>query len=190
MKIVSYLGSPRKNGCTATVLSWVEDELRKMGHEVERIEVADHDIHGCISCYTCKSVADEIGCVFKGKDDGVALWNKAVDSDLLILASPLYCWGFASQIKAFIDRCFALVKDYGPAEPKSLLAGRKAALLMTCAGPIEGNADHMDRIFTRLTNYLQVANAGDLIVPGCSTPDALGDEVRITATSFARDVIG
>ena len=37
MRITTLLGSPRKNGNTATILGWVEDELAALGHEVNRI---------------------------------------------------------------------------------------------------------------------------------------------------------
>ena len=46
-----------------------------------------------------------------------------------------------SQIKPLIDRHFCLVKNDGTSDHKSLISGKPAALLVTCAGPIEANCD-------------------------------------------------
>ena len=58
MKVVTVLGSPRPEGNTATVLSWVEDALRQMGHEVERIDVNKFTVTGCVECQRCQFEPD------------------------------------------------------------------------------------------------------------------------------------
>jgi|GEM_PF-4560973 len=47
MKVVSLLGSAKKIGNTATVLGWVKDELKSLGHAVERIHLSLKSINGC-----------------------------------------------------------------------------------------------------------------------------------------------
>ena len=37
MQITTLLGSAKKKGNTATVLGWVEEELKSLEHDVERI---------------------------------------------------------------------------------------------------------------------------------------------------------
>ena len=37
MRITTLLGSAKKKGNTATVLGWAEEELKSLGHDVERI---------------------------------------------------------------------------------------------------------------------------------------------------------
>jgi len=188
MKVVTYMGSPRKSGNTAAVLAWVEAELERLGHEVERVNIVDHEVRGCIGCYKCQDVPDEPGCVFKDEDDGDALWKKAIASDLILLATPVYCWGFTAQLKAFIDRAFAMVKNYGPVEKKSLLDGRALALLTTGIGQVEGNADLLKPVLDRFAGYTRMRVAGFLAIPGCSEPAALGDEEREAALRFARTI--
>jgi multimeric flavodoxin WrbA len=36
MRITSLLGSAKKKGNTATVLNWVEEELKSLGNDVEK----------------------------------------------------------------------------------------------------------------------------------------------------------
>jgi multimeric flavodoxin WrbA len=190
MKVVAYMGSPRKRGNTNAVLTWVEEELKRLGHEVGRVDIADFEVHGCISCYKCQDVADEPGCVFKDKDDGEALWNKAIAADLILLATPLYCWSFTAQLKAFIDRGFAVVKNFGPVEKKSLLNGKRLALLITAMGPVRGNADLLKPVIESFAGYTRTKLTGFLAVPGCTEPTALGEEERETAVKFARSITG
>jgi len=46
MKIITILGSPRKKGNTAKVLSMFEDNVEK-NHEVERINITQYKVGGC-----------------------------------------------------------------------------------------------------------------------------------------------
>lgn len=49
----------------------------------------------------------------------------------------------------------AQLKD-GTPDHDSLISGKRAALLMTCAGPIEGNCDAIQGIFAGFTDYLKL----------------------------------
>ena len=129
---------------------------------------------------------DEPGCV--QKDDAVAIFEKMIEADAIVYASPLYCWSFTSQIKPLIDRHFCLVKNDGTSDHQSLISGKPAALLVTCAGPIEGNCDAIQGIFAGLTDYLQFTGKGNFILPFCTTPDAIGDEGAELAGSLAKAI--
>ena len=41
MNVISIFGGPRKKGNTATILGWVEEELKTLGHQIERIKFAN-----------------------------------------------------------------------------------------------------------------------------------------------------
>jgi len=47
MKVVTILGSPKKEGNTAKVLGLFE-ELIVEGHEVDRVNIAACDVKGCL----------------------------------------------------------------------------------------------------------------------------------------------
>ena len=60
MKIITILGSPRKKGNTAQVLSMFEDKIEK-NHEVERINITQYKVGGCLECLKCKEKKSEPG---------------------------------------------------------------------------------------------------------------------------------
>lgn len=187
MKVTTILGSPRKKGNTAKVLGFLE-ELLVQGHEVDRIDIVDFQVKGCMGCGACKKIIDQPGCV--QKDEAGALFERMLGSDVLIYASPLYCWGFSSQLKAFIDRHFCLVTGYGGSDYKSLIAGKRTALLVTCDGPIENNADLIQVAFDRFGDYARCDVVGKYIVPFCAMPDAMGDKAMVMAKQMAKDITG
>lgn len=188
MKVIALQGSPRKNGNTATVLGMVREELEAQGHEMETIRVSIKKINGCLGCFACKKKLDEPGCV--QKDDAPAVFEAMMAADAIIYASPLYFWSFSSQLNALVDRHCCIVKGYKTPEHKSFLDGKRTALLVTCASPVENNADIIQEIFDRMQSYTLTSPAGKYIISECTTPDALGDGAREQAKSLARDITG
>ena len=187
MKIITILGSPRKKGNTAKVLSMFEDNVGK-NHEVERINITQYTVGGCLGCLKCKERKGEPGCV--QEDDAVTIFEKMIKSDAIVYASPLYCWSFTSQIKPLIDRHFCLVSGDGTPDQDSLISGKLAALLVTCAGPIEGNCDAIQSIFTGISEYANLMAKGNFILPFCTTPDAIGDKGEELAENISKAITG
>ena len=187
MKIITILGSPRKKGNTAKVLSMFEDRVEG-NHEIERINVTKYNVGGCLGCYKCQESKDEPGCV--QKDDALAIFEKMIQADAIVYATPLYCWSFTSQIKPLIDRHFCLVTGAGTPDHDSLISGKPAALLVTCAGPIEGNCDAIQGIFTGFTDYAKLMAKGHFILPFCTTPDDISDEGAELAENLAKAITG
>ena len=187
MKVTTILGSPKTDGNTAKVLGLFE-ELITQDHEVDRINIATSNVKGCLGCYACQTVPDEPGCV--QKDDALSIFERMMASDAVIYATPLYCWSFPSQMKAFLDRHFCLATGYDTSDYKSLLEGKHTALLVTCAGPIENNADLIQVIFDRINNYGRCNVIGKYVVPFCTIPDAIGPKAMEIAKKMAQDIVG
>lgn len=185
VKIISVFGSPRKKGNTAKVLSMFEDAVIK-SHEVERIDINQYNVSGCLGCNKCQEKRDEPGCI--QKDDALAIFKKMIEADAIVYASPLYCWSFTSQIKPLIDRHYCLVTGYGTSDHNSLISSKRAALLMTCAGPIEGNCDAIQSIFSAYCEYAKMTTIGNFILPFCTTPDAIGAKGAKLAGDLAKAI--
>lgn len=187
MKIVSLLGSPRPAGNTAKVLGWVEEELQKRGHQVQRVNVVEHMVNGCLECYVCQENPEEPGC--PQQDDAVGIFNRLIAADAIIYASPLFSWSWTAQMKALIDRHFCLLSETNTENPKSLIDGKRLALVMTAQGPIEGNADLLVRQFDCQAQYCKASVVEHLVVPLCTTPDAISDDVRQQAAAMAAALV-
>jgi multimeric flavodoxin WrbA len=185
MNIITILGSPRKKGNTAKLISIFEDKIQKR-HNFERINITEYKVNGCIGCYKCKETNCEPGCV--QKDDALAIFDKMIQADAIVYASPLFCWSFTSQIKPLIDRHFCLVSGEGTPDYDSLISGKQAALLVTCAGPIEGNCDAIKSIFKGFTDYLKLEAKGAFILPFCTTPESIGDEGDALSEKLANSI--
>jgi len=188
MKVITIFGGPRKKGNTATMLGWVEEELKIHGHEVDRVNVIDYHINGCLGCLNCKKYPDELGCV--QHDDAPQIYERMIDADAVLWAAPLYAWGFPGQMKLLLDRAFSLTTGtHGGGDYKSLVEGRECALLVTCGGHLENNADLIVETFKRILNYAKMTPAGELLMPSCSTPDQLGEEAQAQARTLANQII-
>jgi multimeric flavodoxin WrbA len=186
MKIVAISGSPRKKGNTAKVLAFL-DKFTGDKHELDIIEMASHQLHGCLGCYACMKNDREPACI--QKDDAIQIFERMMQSDLIVYASPLYWWGFSSQIKTLIDRHLCMIKGVGTPNFKSLLDGKKVALLVTCDGPKENNADYIQGEFKRVGDYCKCKVIGKYIVPSCIDPDTIAAKGMEIAKTMATDIL-
>jgi multimeric flavodoxin WrbA len=186
MNITTIMGSPRKRGNTATVLRWFEDRIPPE-HTITHIDITDYDIGGCTGCENCQGVFNQCGC--SQTDDGEEVLGLLIAADVIVYASPIYAWAFTAQLKALIDRHFCLTKWQNDGVVQSLLEGKRAALLVTCGGSAEENADLTDVMFRREMECARCEVIGQYVVPNCSTPDQLGAKGRAVADALARDVL-
>jgi multimeric flavodoxin WrbA len=185
MNVLTLLGSPRRRGNTATVLSLFESRLPP-GVCVERINVVDHKIRGCVGCGNCQGVLDQPGC--RQRDEAQYVFQRMFAADVLIYATPLYAWSFTAQMKALLDRHYCLTKWRAGEVAVSLLEGRRAALLVTCGDAIEDNADVIQVEFDRMMAAAHCAVIGRYIVPHCSEPENLGEDAARVAEALADQV--
>ena len=103
-------GSPRRRGNTDRLADEFIRGAQKAGHRVEKIALRDCEVHGCLGCGACRRNGGT--CV--QKDDMQGIYEKWLAADAVVLASPVYFYTWTSQMKAALDRTFAIeqkVKD-------------------------------------------------------------------------------
>lgn len=106
-KILVLNGSPRPSGNTAALIEAFTEGAQSAGHTVVRFDLCRMKIGGCLGC--CRGGKDpEAPCV--QKDDMLKIYPEYRSADIVIFASPMYYWGFSSQLKAAIDRLFAVAE--------------------------------------------------------------------------------
>jgi multimeric flavodoxin WrbA len=187
MKVVLLQGSARKKGNTAKALTWVEETLLSLDHEVESIYLNSKDLKGCLGCAKCKERPEEVGCV--QTDDILNILEKMVTAQAVVFASPLYFWGVTAQLKAVIDRTYSLYTDANTPDHASLVEGQRQALLVTGAGPWDSNAEAAFTAFSRIQKYHKAIHAGELFLGNSTTPGDMGEEVRQKVMAFARKIV-
>lgn len=188
MHITTIQGSPRTNGCTATLLAEFEAELTEHGHTVERVDARTLALNDCIGCGACQRRPDEPGCV--QTDLGNSFFSRLAGSDIVVFASPLYFWEFPGAMKRIIDRSLCVATGYMSGSHRSLLEGSAVALLLTCGGPERANTDEIQMVFRRYSVFLKAGHAGQLIVPFCSEAKDLKPSMKEEARKFARVLVG
>ena len=187
MKILLLLGSARTKGNTATILGWVDEELNRLGHDVERIELAKKDIKGCLGCARCKENPHEIACV--QKDDAEAVLTKMIEADVIVFSSPAYFWGFTAWTKALMDRSWSLVTGYHTPEHASLIEGKKLGLLVTGGGTYENNVEPLFTAFDRLLKFYKSDNAGELFIGKCTIDGNRPEDAMEKALNFTKGLL-
>lgn len=152
MKVVAFMGSPRKNGNTARLTEMVLGEVRAAGHEAERFDICGEPLRGCTACMGCYKKKDR-RCVITS--DRVNEWIAAMDgADAILLASPTYFANVSAEMKALIDRAGFVAKVNGDMFRRKVGAGI-VAVRRSGAAPV---FDAMNRFFL----------IGQMVVPGSS----------------------
>lgn len=101
MKVLIVNGSPHLSGCTDRALREVETTLQANGIEIERVNVGNKDIRGCIGCNFCR---EHGRCVFNDLVNETA--PKLAEADGMIVGTPVYYAGANGQVLSFLDRLF------------------------------------------------------------------------------------
>jgi multimeric flavodoxin WrbA len=120
------LGSPNAKGNTARLVEAMLSVIDNENILIKKIELSKlKKINHCMGCDSCKK-NDLHKCIF---DDGL---NEVIaevrNSDLLVIASPIYFFNFNSLTKAFIDRLFYSSEINNN---ENILRGKKIAILIT-----------------------------------------------------------
>lgn len=129
MKVVCLLGSPRKNGNSATVARYFITRAEKLGAQTESFFLNGLDIKGCQACNLCKTEFET--CAL---NDGLApVLEAAFHADILVMASPVYYGDVSAQLKTFIDRTYSyLLPGYiAKAHPNRLPKRKELVFILT-----------------------------------------------------------
>jgi multimeric flavodoxin WrbA len=182
MRIMTILGSPRRQGNTAKVLGWIEEQFRADGYEVDRADILDYRVQGCRECMACKRGTIDLCSI---DDDANGLYRRMVAADLVLIAAPVFCWGFPAQIKGLLDRMFCLMDMAGEQPATPWRRDKSMGLLLTGGGEEADNGELVIRGFEQLVRWIKGRMAGHWFVGGCTEPEAIGGDVERRAAQFA-----
>ena len=175
MKITILNGSPRKGGNTEIMADACLEAAAAKGHEVTKINLAGKQIAGCLGCQAC--FANDGVCV--QKDDMAEILNVIDETELLVLASPIYWFDITAQLKAVIDRLYArCIKGFHIKESILLLNSASDGVFSAAV------AQYRD-----MTDYVHWADRGIITIPNMEAKGSMAEcerleEVRELAASL------
>ena len=163
MKILILCGSPHKNGTTNALAEALISGIDQSRHEVEKIQLAEKKIAPCLGCEYCKR--NDGVCV--QKDDMAALLPAVLAADVIVFVSPIYYFGFNAQLKAVIDRFYAVNARL------KLQTQKKAILLTAGGGKEEWIPDGIFANYHTMLRYLNWTSLGQICALSCHVKDQL-----------------
>jgi multimeric flavodoxin WrbA len=131
MRVVALLGSPRKDGVGAQLVSRFCDAAKRRGADITVHALNELVYRGCQGCMKCKT-----GSAVCVTEDGLTrVLADVAAADVLVVASPVYFGEISGQLKCFVDRTFSyLVPDFFTNPQRSRLKPGKALVFVMTQG--------------------------------------------------------
>lgn len=188
MRALILMGSPRRTGNTAALLAPFRGELAAAGIEAETVWLYGRDIRPCTACRRCQEDWSGFGC--PQADDVPELFDRVLDSGLLVLATPIYSWYCTPPMKALLDRLvYGMNKFYGGERGPSLWEGKALALLMTCGYRPEKGTDLFEEGMRRYCKHSGLRYLGGRAERHLGYDTVFMDEEKEARTrAFAREL--
>ncbi len=99
MKVIAINGSPRANGNTKTALDFMGEVFTQEGIQFEVMHIGSK-LAPCTGCFRCAKTHE---CTLP--DDGLnEMYQKLIQADGVVFASPVYFASITSGMRCFMDR--------------------------------------------------------------------------------------
>ena len=160
MNILILSGSPRKDGNTDLLVDAFARGASEH-HHVEIVAVRDYNVNPCLGCNTCFKTNG----ICAQKDDMPAIYEKMMVStnhlgqtDMLVIASPVYFYGISAQLKTVIDRFHNPIRES--------FHIKKMALLLVGAATLPELFDAILTEYNLCLKFFNIEDAGKVLVRG------------------------
>ncbi|MDH6357496.1 flavodoxin family protein [Parabacteroides sp. PF5-9] len=165
-KILVLASSARKGGNSDVLSGEFMRGAEAAGHTTEKIYLADNNIKGCIGCGACRNNGGN--CI--QRDDMTHIYEKVLNADVIVFASPVYYYTFNAQMKTAMDRLYAIIQTW---------KDRTAYMIATGAGPDRALISSMIDCFRHYIGcYTNIREGGIVYGGGVSN---IGDVANTSA---------
>lgn len=104
MNVIAVNGSPRKDWNTGTLLKSALEGAESEGARTRLVHLYDLAYKGCISCFSCKRKGNSCGGLCAVRDELREVLAQALESDVLLLGSPVYFGDVTGEMRSFLER--------------------------------------------------------------------------------------
>jgi len=175
--VLTFNGSPRKNGNTSALLHEFIRGASESGANVEQIIAYDLNLNYCTGCLKCNLLKR---CAI-GADDWQQLSQKILDADVVVFASPVYFHHVTAQLKKILDRFRSFmhvqITEQGLKHTPWQVWQKHFVLLLSQGSPNDDDAQPIIDLFTFIVNILGAENTLTSIV---GTRLAVANQVRMS----------
>jgi multimeric flavodoxin WrbA len=183
MKVLGILGSPRIGGASDTLLSEFLSTCEEKKVRTEKLVCRSLKISPCVECYSCHTTGD---CAIS--DDMQKVYPALLESQVIVIATPVFFYSVPAWLKALIDRTQALWarKYILKRAPPTELNGRKRKGYLICVGGTGG-----ERLFDGITltvKYFFDTTGAQFILPALTFRKVEGAQDIIRHPSALSDV--
>ena len=161
MRILLITGSPREGGASSVLAGAFEKGALAAGHGVFRFDAGLKKVAPCSVCEYCHTDGDR--CIIR--DDMDELVPHLLESEALVLASPIYYYDVTAQLRSVIGRFYACRKDMHRA--------RTSAFLVVSGDREEESAAGSIQNYHALVHRLRWHDAGIIAARGIVTADEM-----------------
>ena len=132
IKVLGISGSARSKDDMAQedsnsemLLNICLEHCKKLGAKTELIKLRDYRIEHCKACYSTTNTQCHFYCSCYPKDTPAGddmsniLYDKILEADAIIFATPVNNFKISSLMALFLDRCISLDGSLKPADPDS-----------------------------------------------------------------------
>lgn len=186
MKITAFNGTHKTGESNTGIL--VKNFLQgavEAGAEVEAVQLADFRIGFCRACKLCWETSDG-HC--PQNDDMPALIGKFTESDIVVMATPLYVDAMTGLMKTFLDRLIPVGDPHWELDEKGECRhgrrfGKPAKLVAigNCGYPEQSHFEVLRIFFRRMCRNMHLELAGEIY-------RGAGGLLSIQAPKFAKYV--
>ncbi len=179
MKILALMGSPRTDGTTRYIVDQLLEGAKAAGAETRIYNLNELSFKGCQGCRKCK---EQDSCDLQ--DDLTPIYAEILQSDLLVVASPIYMAYVTGQTKLLLDRFYAF-KDAN--QVSRVPAGKKSVLVLT-QGYSDVNAyENMIKSVSSLISRFGFEVVETMVVGGVYKPaDPAAQDAAVRASHLGR----
>ncbi len=130
MKIMAFVGSPRKNSNVDTLIDKViEGAKSKIDAEVEKIYLYEANIKNCTGCLACTAFKGGQECPLQ--DDMAGILQRMIQADMLIFGSPNHVHSMSAALTNLFCRMQPLIKMQPIKDESGKLIGATATTLIS-----------------------------------------------------------
>jgi len=109
LRAVILNGAAEGNGSTASAHSVLSNELIAAGWKVETFILRDLKIHHCLGCFDCWVRTPGLCTI---DDDARPISQAMIQSDLVVLLSPVSFGCYSAELKRALDRIICLIMPF------------------------------------------------------------------------------